>query len=87
MSAEHHLVRNFVVRELPVAAKPMPAELIAERLNLTLSRVRDILDELEKNLTFIFRNDQGEVLWAYPVTVSETPHQITFDTGEQLYAA
>jgi hypothetical protein len=87
MSPEHHLVRNFVVRELPIAAKPLSAELIAGRLNLPLSRVQEILDELEKNLTFIFRNNQGEVLWAYPVTVAPTPHQITFDTGEQLYAA
>ena len=87
MTADHHLVRNFVVRELPVAAKPMSAELIAGKLNLPLSRVQEILDELEKNLTFIFRNDQGDVLWAYPVTVAPTPHQITFDTGEKLYAA
>jgi DNA-binding MarR family transcriptional regulator len=87
MSAEHHLVRNFVVCELPIAAKPLSAKLIAGRLNLTVSRVQDILDELEKNLTFIFRNNQGDVFWAYPVTVSLTPHQITFDTGEELYAA
>jgi hypothetical protein len=87
MSAEHHLVRNFVVRELPVVAKPLSSDFIAGRLNLPLSRVQDILDELEKNLTFIFRNNQGDVLWAYPVTVAPTPHQITFDTGEQLYSA
>jgi hypothetical protein len=87
MSAEHHLVRNFVVHELPVAGKPLSSDFIAGRLNLPLSRVQNILDELEKNLTFIFRNNQGEVLWAYPVTVAPTPHQIIFDTGEQLYAA
>jgi hypothetical protein len=87
MSTEHHLVRNFVVRELPIAVKPLSAEFIAARLNLSLSRVQEILDELEKNLTFIFRNDQGDVLWAYPVTAAPTPNQITFDTGEELYAA
>jgi hypothetical protein len=26
-------------------------------------------------------------LWAYPVTVDKTPHRITFNTGEKLYAA
>jgi hypothetical protein len=87
MSTEHHLVRNFVVHELPVAGKPLTVEFIAGRLNLPLTLVQDILDELEKNLTFIFRNNQGDVLWAYPVTVAPTPHQITFDTGEQLYSA
>jgi hypothetical protein len=45
------------------------------------------LDELEQHMTFLFRNAQGDVVWAYPVTVEQTPHRITFDTGEQLYAA
>ena len=54
----------------------MPEELVTE-----------ILDGLEKHMTFLFRNDRGEVTWAYPVTVDETPHQVTFSTGEQLYAA
>ena len=27
------------------------------------------------------------VAWAYPVTVDTTPHHVSFDTGEQLYAA
>jgi len=38
-------------------------------------------------MTFLFRNKEGEVVWAYPVTVDKTPHHLTFSTGEQLYAA
>ncbi len=30
MSEEHHLVRNFVVRELPRVGAPIPSEQIAE---------------------------------------------------------
>ena len=87
MSEEHHLARNFVVRELPNVGEPLSPEFIAQELNLSLSRVQVILEELEKHLTFLFRNEQGAVTWAYPVTVDNTPHHITFNTGEQIYAA
>ena len=87
MSEEHHLVRNFVVRELPEVGAPLSPVFIAQKLNLPVSRVNTILEELEKHLTFLFRNEQGAVIWAYPTTVDNTPHHITFDTDEQIYAA
>jgi hypothetical protein len=87
MTPDHHRVRDFVVMELPHIAKPITPEKITRSLNMDLSRVVSILDELEKNLTFLYRNEQGTVIWAYPVTVEETPHRITFSTGEQIYAA
>ncbi len=87
MTADHHAVRNLVVRELPRYGQPIPPEWIAERLYLPLERVKSILEELEHGLTFLFRNPQGEVTWAYPVTVDKTPHKITFSSGEKLYAA
>jgi hypothetical protein len=76
-----------VVRELPFAAKPLSPEVVANKLDLSVDRVKTILDDLEKHMTFLFRNSQGEVIWAYPVTVDKTPHHVTFNTGEQLYAA
>ena len=87
MTEEHHRVRDFAVVELPRAGAPLSPELIAERLALPVERVHVILDELEKHMTFIFRNAQGAVAWAYPVTVDRTPHRIKFSTGEQVYAA
>jgi hypothetical protein len=87
MTDDHHRVRDFVVLELPRLGVPLPPELIAEKLNLPLDRVTAILDELEKHLTFLFRNEQGAVTWAYPVTVERTPHRVTFSTGERVYAA
>ena len=87
MTEEHHRVRDFAVMELPRAGAPLAPELIAERLPLPVERVNVILDELEKHMTFIFRNEQGAVAWAYPVTVDRTPHRIKFSTGEQVYAA
>ena len=87
MTTDHHRIRDFVVREMPRFAKPIPPETIAQSLNMKLGQVVSILDELEKNLTFLFRNEAGAVTWAYPVTVEQTPHRITFNTGEQIYAA
>ncbi len=87
MKDEHHKVRDFVVRELPRLARPIPPETIAQNLGMELEQVVSILDELEKNMTFLFRNEQGAVTWAYPVTVDKTPHRIKFSSGEQIYAA
>ncbi len=87
MTADHQRVRNFVVSELPRAAAPLSPELIAGRLDLPVERVVVLLDDLEKHLTFLFRNPQGAVEWAYPVTAARTPHRITFSSGEKLYAA
>jgi hypothetical protein len=87
MSADHHRVRDFVVVELPRAGQPLSPQLIARSLELPLERVQTILDELERHKTFLFRNPQGDVAWAYPVTVDVTPHQVTFNSGEQVYAA
>ena len=86
MTEDHHRVRDFIVTELPRSGVPLPPETIAAVLDLAASRVRFVLDELEQHLTFLFRNDQGAVSWAYPVTVDETPHHARFNTGEQAYS-
>jgi hypothetical protein len=87
MTKEHHLIRYFVVKELPHIGKPIPAEFISEELKMSLTRTTKILDDLERNLFFLVRNEQGEVSWAFPVTADKTPHQLTFSTGERLNAA
>ena len=87
MTPEHHLVRNYVVREIPTECKPLPPDTIARDLDLPVDQTVAILDELEKNMTFLFRNESGEVTWAYPVTADKTPHRITLSSGEGAYAA
>lgn len=86
MSEDHHRVRDFVVTELPRTGVPLRPESIAAVLGLSVSRVRPVLEELEQHLTFLFRDGQGAVSWAYPVTVDETPHHVRFSTGEQAYS-
>jgi hypothetical protein len=87
LSEEKRVIHHFVVRELPSNGKPLSPELISNKLGLPADRVKDALDDLEKRMTFLYRNEDGDVVWAYPVTVDKTPHRITFDTGEKLYAA
>jgi hypothetical protein len=87
MPEDFRNVHHFVVRELPRIGKPLTEGLIAEKLGLAIDRVRSALDYLEKRMTYLYRNKEGKVIWAYPVTVEKTPHRLAFDTGEELYAA
>ena len=87
MSQEHRLVHHFVVRELPRAGKPLSPEFITEKTGLPRERIAVILNDLEEHMTFLFRNKQGDVAWAYPVTADTTPHYLAFSTGERIYAA
>ena len=86
MSADHHSVRDFCVLELPRTGAPLSPRFIAESLDLSLARVTSILDDLERNLTFLFRSEGEKVTWAYPVTTDETPHHARFNTGEEAYS-
>ena len=86
MSQDHHRVRDFTVLELPRSGSPLSPASIAAQLDLDVPRVTSILDDLEEHLTFLFRNDRGEVTWAYPVTVDETPHHASFSTGEEAWS-
>ncbi len=87
MTEEHHLVRNFVVKELPQIGAPIPPERLSRDLNLSVARISEILRELESHLFFLVRDDQGAVSWAFPVTVNNTGHRLNFSTGERLDAA
>jgi hypothetical protein len=87
MSPDHQRVHHYVVRELPRIGRPIPAEKVARELSLSREHAVDILNDLEKHMTFLCRNEQGQVVWAYPVTIEKTPHRISFNSGEQLYAA
>jgi hypothetical protein len=84
---EHRRVQHFCVRELPRVGAPLRPQAIAEGVDMPLERVHVLLDELEAAMTFLYRNPSGEVHWAYPVTTDETPHLVTFSTGEQIHAA
>ena len=87
MSPEHRLVHHYVVRKIACSGKPLAPETIARALDLPVERVVAILTELEEHKGFLFRNQEGAVNWAYPVTAEKTPHLLKLNTGEQVYAA
>jgi hypothetical protein len=85
-SEAHHLVHDFVTREILRVGEPISPEVIGQQLKMPVDRVNAILDELEKKL-ILYREGQEAVVWSYPVTAAQTPHHFTFNTGEQGYAA
>lgn len=87
LSHENRTIHHFTVKELPRSGEPLSPEFISDSLGYTLDIVRQGLDYLEAHMTYLYRNSKGHVTWAYPVTVDHTPHRLTFDTGEMLYAA
>jgi hypothetical protein len=87
MSIDHHRVRDFVVTEIPKVGKPLSPAYIAQALDLPPDRLSVILDDLEKHMTFLFRDEHGDVEWAYPVTAACTPHHMAFSSGERIDAA
>lgn len=87
LTDEHRAVQHFAVREIPRSGKPLAPEAIAAGTAIPVSDVVRILERLERKRRFLWRDPQGWVLWAYPVTADETPHHMAFSTGERLDAA
>jgi len=87
MTETHHQIRYFVVKEMAIRQKPIEPKLISEKLSIPLERVNFLLEELERKLFFLVRNEGGAVAWAYPITVETTPHNLSFASGERLYGA
>lgn len=87
MTNTHHQIRNFVVKEMAIRQKPIEPKLISEKLSIPFQQVNFLLEELERKLFFLVRNEQGAVAWAYPITVETTPHKLSFASGERLYGA
>jgi hypothetical protein len=87
MTSRHHLVRDFVVREMPRQRKPITPVGIAKVIGLEFAEVSSILAQLERNLFFLVRDSEGSVAWAFPVTTSVTPHKLSFSTDENIFGA
>ena len=62
LDQEHRRVHHFVVKTLPILAKPMPPDYIASHLKMDKARVIQILDELEQRLIFVYRPEGQDVV-------------------------
>ncbi len=80
-------MQHFAVREIPRRLEAIAPEVFATELDLPLEEVLQILDELERRMTFLCRRGGEDVNWAYPVTSDETPHQVRVDGGAAFSAA
>jgi hypothetical protein len=87
LTEQHRVVQHFAVREIPRSGKPLAPEAIAAGTDIPVSDVVAILERLERRMRFLWRDPQGRVTWAYPVTAEATPHHMAFSTGERLDAA
>ena len=88
MTPDHHTVRNFAVREIPYeSGRPIKVNRLAATLGLPFSQAQTIVEDLERHLFFLVRNEAGEISWAFPVTTDPTPHRLQFSTGERARGA
>lgn len=86
MTDRHVRVREYVVQEMRENVELM-ASRISTALDLPVSLVGEVLADLERNLFFLVRNENGAVTWAFPVTIEPTAHRLTFSQGERIYGA
>ena len=88
MTRDHHRVRNLVVSEIPRNhGEPLRVDALSRKLSLRSAELDKILDDLERNLFFLVRDDAGSVMWAFPVTAADTGHRVSFRSGESTFAA
>jgi hypothetical protein len=87
LEPDERRVQHFAVREIPRRCEAIAPEVFAAQLGLSLEQVSQILDELERLMTYLCRRGGEDVSWAYPVTADETPHQVRIDGGAAFSAA
>ncbi len=87
LEPDERRAQHFAVREIPRRRAPLSPALFAAELDLTPAEVSQILDELERRMTFLCRRGGEDVVWAYPVTAEDTPHQVRIDGGAAFSAA
>ena len=87
LEPDQRRIQHFAVREIPRRREAIAPEVFAAELGLSLDQVNQILDELERRMTFLCRKGSENVNWAYPVTSEKTPHQVRIDGGAAFSAA
>ena len=87
LKPDERRVQHFAVREIPRRREAIAPEVFAAELDLPLDDVNRILDVLERRMTYLWRRGGKDVVWAYPVTAEETPHQVRIDGGAAFSAA
>ena len=87
LSEEERRIHHFIVMKMAVVKNPITAELIANKLEMPIDQVSEIIEKLENLKTFIYRRDGKGINWAYPLTLENTGFRMTASSGEQFFAA
>jgi len=87
LTQEERKAHHFIVKQMAIAKEPITIEFIGEKLNMSLNRVKEIVEKLEAMKTFCYRYDSPGINWAYPLSLENTGHKMTAGTGEQFFAA
>ena len=87
LTEEERRIHHFVVRKMASVEEPIRAELVADEIGLPVGEVENAIDKLESLKTFLYRSDGRAIDWDYPLSLDETGHRMTVDTGEQFNAA
>ena len=87
LSEEERRIHHFVVRKMASVDESIKAELVAEETCLSVDEVERAIDKLESLKTFLYRSDGRGIDWAYPLTLDDTGHRMTINTGESFNAA
>ncbi len=87
LTQEERKAHHFIVKQMAIAKEPITIEFIGEKLNMSLHRVKEIVEKLEAMKTFCYRYDSQGINWAYPLAFEDTGHKMTAGTGEQFFAA
>jgi hypothetical protein len=87
LTPQHQQLRSLAVCELARQGRPLSPDWLAGQMQLPVEQIVQLLNDLEKGMTFLYRRDGENVTWAYPFSVDETPHSVQFEGGEKIYAA
>lgn len=87
LEPDQRRVQHFAVREIARRREPIAPGTFAAELDLSLEQVSRVLDILERRMTYLYRSGGEDVIWAYPVTAKDTPHQVRIDGGAAFSAA
>ena len=87
LSKEERRIHYFVVRKMASVDEAIKAELVAEETGLSVDEVEKAIDKLESLKTFLYRSDGRGIDWAYPLSLDNTGHRMTVNTGESFNAA
>lgn len=87
LTEEERKVHHYVVERMSTAKEPITAELISDELGIPIEVVEKTVAKLESLKTFLYRKDGVGINWAYPLSLDETGHKLTVNTGESFNAA